>query len=421
MILSTGAVDLVPVAVFRRMRAGRLLIAALLCALVAGAPARAEDPPLVNWPALLPALAVGFTPATFDTCPDGSRACLEATLRELRRRIADHDAACSDNALFARNYRLITDFYSRVAGTGFFADDLFLAREDAIFANLYFAAEDNWRAGRHEDVPEAWRIAFQAADDKQVQGAGNLLLGINAHVQRDQPYMLAGLGLVDEQGRSRKPDHDKFNELLNTAYDDVIAQATAQDDPDLAMYEVPGTQADNLLAFQTIAGWREGVWRNAERLVRATSDAERAFVAQSIEDNAAAWARLIRDSFAYRPPFDRDRRDALCPERARRAAAERAALAAGERRTEGDVTCTATGIRSLHVRVRRRRVSARGGVWCRPTPVRVSVTRAGRRPRWRRLPARLRFAHTTRRLRPGRYVVRVRAAGTSRRRTVAVR
>jgi hypothetical protein len=310
------------------VRAGTLLALLVTIGGLAAPPARAEDPPLVNWPALLPALAPPFTESTFDLCPDGSPRCLDATLAEMRRRLAAHDAACSDHALFLRNYQMVTLFYQRLAGTGFFQDDAYVAREDAIFARLYFDAEDAWRGGDRERVPEAWRIAFQAADERAVQGAGNLMLGINAHVQRDQPYMIAGLGLVDPQGRSRKPDHDKFNELLNTAYDDVIAQAVEWDDPDLARYEVPGTQADNLALFQIVAGWREGVWRNAERLVRAHSDAERRLVAESIERNAAEWARWIREEFRYRGPFNRASRDALCPKRAQRAAAEQVAPAA---------------------------------------------------------------------------------------------
>ena len=296
----------------------RVLIAAVLLALSAAAPARAEDPPLVNWPALLPSLATGFTPATFTECADGSPECLQRTLAEMERRVAVHDRDCSDNALFVRNYTMVTRFYEKLAGTGFFADDVYVAREDVVFARLYFDAEDHWRAGRRDKVPEAWQIAFEAADKKQVQGAGNLLLGINGHVQRDQPFMIAGLGLVAPDGSSRKPDHDKFNELLNTAYDDVIAQAAKHDDPTVDDTDVPGTQGDNLALFQIIAGWREGVWRNAERLVAAKSDAERQLVAQSIERNAAEWARWIRDTFTYRPPYDRKQRDALCPERRRR-------------------------------------------------------------------------------------------------------
>jgi Family of unknown function (DUF5995) len=376
-----------------------LAIAAVLAvATAAAAPtAHAEDPPLVNWPALLPSLASGFTPATFNICPDGSPRCLDHTLREMNRRVAVHDRDCNDNALFIRNYQLVTRFYLGVAGTGFFQDDVYLAREDAIFAQLYFDAEDAWRAGRGQDVPEAWRIAFEAADKKQVQGAGNLLLGINAHVQRDQPYMVAGLGLVSPDGKSRKPDHDKFNELLNTAYDDVIAQAVKYDDPTVDDTDVPGTQADNFALFQIIAGWREGVWRNAERLVGARSDAERKLVAQEIEQNAAMTARQIRDQFTYRPPYTRAQRDALCPERRARGTralqspqpAPRPAPRRRARRARDKASTTRSRARCDgrtrssrgHRRARRRsRASRRASRSCR---ARRPSSRADRRPRRR--------------------------------------
>lgn len=292
--------------------AGVVLVVVALSGVLA-APARADDPPFVNWPALLPALAKGFEPSTFALCRDGSRDCVARTLAEMDRRLAEHDAACNHNALFLRNYRLVTQTYADLP-PGFFADDRYLAHEDAVFAQLYFDAEDAWRSGRRSEVPEAWRIAFAAADERRVQGAGNLLLGINAHVQRDMPFMLAGLGLVAPDGSSRKPDHDRFNEVLNASYDDVLRQAREMDDPDLAVYDVP-TELDGFLEFKAIAAWREGVWRNAERLVAARTDAQRRRVARSIEANAAAWARVIEAAFPYAGPFTPARRDALCAER----------------------------------------------------------------------------------------------------------
>ena len=303
------------------MRGVAGIVVVLAAVVLAAAPsaARAQDPPFVNWPALLPALAPGFTENTFDLCRDGSPECIVRTLDEMDRRLRDFDRACDHNALFLRNYRLITQAYADLPA-GFLDDPVYFAQEDAVFAQLYFDAEDAWYEGRHEDVPEAWRIAFSAAQERRVQGAGNLLLGINAHVQRDMPFLLAGLGLVDEEGRSRKPDHDRFNQVLSENYDDVLEQAREQDDPDLGMYDVPGTSLDGFLEFQGIAGWREGVWRNAERLVRAQTPAQRALVAQSIEANAATWARSIEAAFPYGGPFTPARRDALC---AQRQAAER--------------------------------------------------------------------------------------------------
>src|SRR5262245_23450174 len=139
------------------------MIGVVVAALLAAAPAYAEDPPMINWPALLPSLAQGFTPATFTECADGDPKCVDVTLAEMERRVAVHDRACNDNALFIRNYNLVTRVYKGVVGTGFFQDDVYLAREDVVFAKLYFTAEDAWRAKKLDQVPEAWRIAFEAA------------------------------------------------------------------------------------------------------------------------------------------------------------------------------------------------------------------------------------------------------------------
>ena len=60
-----------------------------------------------------------------------------------------------------------------------------------------------------------------------------------------------------------------------------------------------------------VRGWREMVWRNAERLMNASSDEERAQVAQQIEANAAADATLIATPPA---PGYGAMRDAYCAE-----------------------------------------------------------------------------------------------------------
>jgi Family of unknown function (DUF5995) len=50
---------------------------------------------------------------------------------------------------------------------------------------------------------------------------------------------------------------------------------------------------DDVAGLEAVRGWREIVWRNAERLVNAQTDAERAQVAAQIESYAALNAKLI--------------------------------------------------------------------------------------------------------------------------------
>ena len=80
-------------------------------------------------------------------------------------------------------------------------------------------------------MPQAWAVAFRAADQRAVSAAGNLALGINAHVQRDLPFVLAAIGLVKPDGSSRKPDHDAVNIFLNRVADDLYPEIARRFDP----------------------------------------------------------------------------------------------------------------------------------------------------------------------------------------------
>lgn len=294
-------------------------VCALAFALAFPGAAAAEDAPYVPIVDLLPALPGQFTPSTWDTCTEGDADCVQRTLDTMYQRYGELIAAdCDHNAVFALTYIRVTEEYERNAWNGFFEEPKFLAHEDAVFARLYFDAYDAWAEGRDADtqegtgVPPAWRVAFDTARDRAVPGLGNILHGINAHVNRDMPFMLAGLGLTKPDGTSRKRDHDAFNELLNRVYDDVVEEMTARFDPTVDDFDPPGTTLDNLATFQILPLWREGVWRNAELLTLATTPEARAGVATWIETYALLQAQMIRGMLEYRGGQSSDMRDEHC-------------------------------------------------------------------------------------------------------------
>jgi Family of unknown function (DUF5995) len=292
----------------------RLAVVSLLAALVLIAPgaARAEDPPYVGWTELLPGLATQYDPSSENDCTAGRTRCVDAVIREMQRRFDPLAAACDHDSIFALTYLRTTEEYRRtIEDPTFFEDTAFVNHEDAVFARYYFDAFDAWRAGRPEEVPPAWAIAFRAAADHAVTASGNLSLGINAHVQRDLPFVLAALGLVKPDGSSRKPDHDRVNVILNRVSDDVYAEIARRFDPTIDDADLPGT-LDNAGVFQIIPTWREIAWRNAERLAAADSPDERARVAASIEAYAASQADTIRLATAYGPLGSSAARDAYC-------------------------------------------------------------------------------------------------------------
>jgi Family of unknown function (DUF5995) len=294
------------------MRRRRIVSVVLAAVLLSPGVARAEDPVYVGWSELLPGLTTEFSPSSENDCSAGRTRCVDAVIREMQRRFDPLAAACDHDAIFALTYLRTTEEYRRtIEDPGFFEDTPFVNHEDAVFARFYFDAYDDWYAGRRDAVPRAWAIAFRAAANREVPALGNILLGINAHVQRDLPYVLSSLGLVKPDGSSRKTDHDRVNRILNRVTDDLYAEIARRFDPTVDDANLP-TTLDDTTFFQFIPTWRETAWRNAERLATAGSPAARAAAAASIEANAASQADAIRLGTGYGLLGSSAARDAYC-------------------------------------------------------------------------------------------------------------
>ena len=276
-------------------------------------PAAADDPIFVDWPSLLPGLVDEYDPSSANDCVAGRPNCLDATIREMERRFAPLGQACDHNAVFALAYLRTTQTYEWARDqAGYFNDTPWVNHEDAVFAKYYFNAYDNWAAGHRSQVPEAWLLAFDAAAGHRVTGSGNLLLGMNAHINRDLPFTLAAIGIATPDGQSRKPDHDKVNQFLNTVVQPLLAELAARFDPTIVNIVTPYGVGYTAL-FQTIAAWREQAWRNAELLVTAPTPEIRSAVAAEIEAAAATEALALTAANSYLPPLVTSApRDAFC-------------------------------------------------------------------------------------------------------------
>jgi hypothetical protein len=298
------------------MRPVRLL--AVLTALVTliipvSQQAAADDPIFLEWSSLLPGLVDEYQPSSANDCVAGRPNCVDATIREMERRFRSLGPACDHNAVFALAYLRTTQTYKWARDqSGFFTDTPWVNHEDAVFAKYYFAAYDNWAGGARGQVPQAWLIAFDTAAARQVNGSGDLLLGMNAHVNRDLPITLAAVGMATPDGQSRKPDHDKVDQFLNTVLQPLLEELAARFDSSIIHIETPyGVGYTGL--FQTLAVWREQAWRNAQLLANATTPAARALALQEIETSAATQALAIKTANSYVPPVTQSStRDTYC-------------------------------------------------------------------------------------------------------------
>jgi hypothetical protein len=275
-----------------------VVLLAVLVAIALASPVRAERVEGVpNWPELLPpgSEASGQkVRLAFDACRRGRKRCPRRVVREMYGRWQPLDASCDHRAVFALTYLRTTEEFVRTvtANRHFFSRRRWIKHEDTVFAELYFRAYDRWVRGR--PVPEAWRMAFEANASANVTGIGDLLLGMNAHINRDLPYALAHVGLRKRDGRSRKPDHDRVNAFLERVADPLQRELAERYDPIFEFTDAEPSPADETGALEAVRSFRENAWRNAERLVAARDDPEElAAVRQSIELEAEASAHAI--------------------------------------------------------------------------------------------------------------------------------
>ncbi len=287
------------------------LIAAAACAVgVAGmAAAQSGGGGGINWVEHLPPVDVesDVQPGPVRHCKKPKMKCVEVTMR--RMRALQSQLGCDHRAVFATTYLTLTETYYELLKTqpDFVEDRKYLFTEVAQFANYYFKTIKTH--DKNLPVPPAWEIALDTAREGDVNGAQDMLLGINAHVQSDMPFVIAELGLETPEGKSRKPDHDVVNAVLEMAYQRVVDEVERRYDPLLAVTNPDGVPADDVAGLELVRAWRENVWRNAEKLTNAKSEEERQQVADSIESQAAQWAQGMA---AVQTPGDRARRDAYC-------------------------------------------------------------------------------------------------------------
>ena len=291
-------------------RSARVVCALVVAALVAVTPAAAAAqvvPPTTT--SLLPALLdspnlTRFDPSSPDACTAGRPLCLQKVIKEMTKRSDPLIASCDHNAAFSLLYLRVTqairDHIS--ADAALFRHPDFITHQDNLFAGMYWRAFDRWQAGQRAGVPGAWLIALDAAGSRSMPAIGDLYLGINAHVLADLPVLLYQLGLADESGDSRKPDHDAVNVVLRDVFEPAIHELAQRLDPTMSQSDpLPWTTVDGDALFQALAAWREQAWRGAEQLAAAPDDATRQAVFNTIEDYATTQALAFRATLAYPP------------------------------------------------------------------------------------------------------------------------
>lgn len=297
----------------------RKFLVALAVAVVAVVPgyqtvARAGDPVFVEWATLLPGLTDTYNPDSPNDCVAGRPSCINAVVNEMQRRYRPLAGSCSHNAVFALTYLRTTQTIQwTTRQPGYHAEPAWLVHATAVFAKYYLRAYDAWTANPASPaVPQAWRTALDAAAARRVAGSGDMMLGINAHINRDLAFAMAASGLAGPDGVSHKPTFDTVNRALNSVTVPLLSELNARFDQSIKENDSP-YHLDDAATGNLMFSWREQAWRNAELLDAAPTADARVAVAAQIEANSVAQAQASLTATAYTPPLTTTGpRDAWC-------------------------------------------------------------------------------------------------------------
>ena len=294
------------------LRAVLVACLAVLLAPAAAAVAQSGSPPdafNVPWERVLPPAPSGTEtqPQPIRGCRRGELECVLRVEERLRRQWRRLDRACDHRAIAALAYLRITELLRADLAREdprFFEDRRWMAFVITDFSNAYFEAFRRYEQGR--PVPEPWRQFYDTATKGEASAVQELLLFSNAHAQHDLPFSYAAMGVRAPDGTSRKRDHDGVNEVNVRVIPRVKQEIEERYDPNFR--DIPGP-LDEMAGLEPTKSWREGAWRNAERLQNARTAAEREAIGRQIETWSATWGATIA---APRFPGMRAQRDAHC-------------------------------------------------------------------------------------------------------------
>ncbi len=202
--------------------------------------------------------------------------------------------------VFATAYLHITKEIVRSIVDNEFADAEWTRRYLIAFGNLYRNALLNYETGETTGMAKAWRIAFDAAHDRQGLVIQHLTLGINAHINHDLPLALVEAGL-DPDRLGKHADHTAVNLVLAASTDGLKRTVADMYAPILNRLDRIFGRLDDEITNFSIPKARQHAWDCAVLLAAADTAEARNRVRRMIDEQAAVLARLILSSPTRHP------------------------------------------------------------------------------------------------------------------------
>jgi len=120
-------------------------------------------------------------------------------------------------SVFLEVYKIVTTDLNNAINSGVFHNGTWMAEIAIAFGNMYRTALYEFLLGNLTAVPGSWRIAHTLAKSDTGLVLEYLLLGMNAHINRDLAHGVAMVGTSPDSDLKLE-DYQKMNDILITAF-----------------------------------------------------------------------------------------------------------------------------------------------------------------------------------------------------------
>lgn len=170
-----------------------------------------------------------------------------------------------DRGAFLVVYARVTDAVGQAIADGVFADPEWTTAYLVAFADLYRQALYAYEVDDSDALPDAWKVAFDAAAEGEALVAQNVLLGVNAHVNYDLALALTEVG-IDPDRDKKYDDHCTVNDILRHLVDEVQENVAETYAPGIATVDESLGRLDEAVSYGTLVEGRDSAWRSAVAL-----------------------------------------------------------------------------------------------------------------------------------------------------------
>ena len=218
---------------------------------------------------------------------------LDELVGRLNTIVERYDARCSRMSIDPAAYLAMCGKLKAALAEGTFEDAEWITRLNLYLGTFYLNAVTAFDAGKLEEIPDCWIMAFQAATTGGDLLLQDLLMALSARLNYDLARALLLAGMEEPARNRRRPDFEKLHGML---CDHIVAVEEQMVNKYSRAELVPSLLAGPL---QGILGEflydrsLEAAWNNATSLADAASNAELQKLLLDLDRKAGAVAQRI--------------------------------------------------------------------------------------------------------------------------------